>query len=91
MARGKTTYLIGALIICIIAILAVTIGLTAGGVVDLFSTTVTFRTGSATYEYDGLPKTLNQWSISKGALKKDTPHKSPSRANRPKSVRAETR
>lgn len=70
MARGKTTYLIGALIICIIAILAVTIGLTAGGVVDLFSTTVTFRTGSATYEYDGLPKTLNQWSISKGALKK---------------------
>lgn len=70
MVRGKTTYLIGSLIICIVAILAVAIGLTAGGVVDLFSTSVTFRTGSATYEYDGMPKTLDQWSISKGALKK---------------------
>ena len=70
MGSVKLKYLIGSLIICLVAILAVVVGLVAGGVVDLFTTSVTFRTEGATYEYDGTEKTLDQWTISKGGLKK---------------------
>lgn len=67
--KAKIGYIIGAVIIGVIAVLAVYFALIGFGVIDYRKEKLIFVSGSAIKEYDGTPLVCNLYEMSEGALK----------------------
>ncbi|MBQ3505525.1 MAG: transglutaminase domain-containing protein [Clostridia bacterium] len=67
--RSKLVYILGSIIIGIVAVISVFAGLTLSGVIDAGSRVIVFVSESKTKVYDGEKLVHEEWSIAEGELK----------------------
>ena len=67
--RSKLVYILGSIIIGIVAVISVFAGLVLSGVIDAGSRVIVFVSESKTKVYDGEKLVYEEWSIAEGELK----------------------
>ena len=69
--KSKIIYIVGSIIIGVVALLAVLLGLIAGGVIDSRQTKLVFASQSYEFVYDGTTHTYDKWELVTGELREN--------------------